>query len=119
MFCVRICNKNDILCYSCSKKVSSLRMGRIYCQDSRGDLVDYNQPPTEEFKMYTENPSIRYVSSADHWFTLMKAVMNDCWFDKSGIYRSMTIPEIEHMMHKLYYCWLMMGKDMYNWSEEE
>lgn len=39
MFCVRICNKNDLLCYSCSKKVSSLRMGRIYRQDSRGDQM--------------------------------------------------------------------------------
>ena len=40
MFCVRICNKNDLLCYSCSKKVSNLRMGRIYCQDSGGDPLN-------------------------------------------------------------------------------
>ena len=81
--------------------------------------MDYNQPPTEEFAKYTRNPSIRYLKSTDHWFTLMKAVMNDCWFDQSEAYRYLTKNEIDHMMHKLYYCWMMMGRDLYGWSEEE
>ena len=41
LFCVRICNKNDILCRLCGKKVSSLWMGRIYCQDSGGDPLSW------------------------------------------------------------------------------
>lgn len=66
-------------------------------------MRDYTQPPTEEFAMITRNGA-RY---PDHWLTLMKAVMNDYWFD---------VPHAEHgpwhepayvdlFMHKIYYCW--------------
>ena len=37
LLCVRFCNKDHVLRQNCRKKVSSLWMGRIYCQDSGGD----------------------------------------------------------------------------------
>ncbi len=76
-------------------------------------MKDYNKPPTEEFKMLSESP-IR--DNMNGWFTLMKGVMNDYWFDHP-CYQDYTVMEIDHLFHKLYYCWMMMGKQLY--PEEE
>ena len=45
-----------------------------------GRIMNWDEPPTEEFARFTNNPSIRYLRSVDHWFTLMKSVMNDLYF---------------------------------------
>ena len=39
MLCVRFCNKDHVLRQNCRKKVSSLWMGRLYRQNSRGDSI--------------------------------------------------------------------------------
>ena len=39
MLCVRFCNKDHVLRQNCRKKVSSLWMGRLYRQDSGGNLM--------------------------------------------------------------------------------
>ena len=72
-------------------------------------MKDYNQPPTWEFKMLTNNT--RY---PNHWLTLMKAVMNDYYFDVCQL------PEnkiVDTFIHKIYYCWLMQMKEIH--GEEE
>ena len=80
--------------------------------------MNWDEPPTEEFARYTNNPSIRYLRTVDHWFTLMKAVMNDLYFDVPESMRYLTRKESDDLMHKLYYCWKMMGRDLYGDDEE-
>lgn len=72
-------------------------------------MKDYNKPPTDEFKMLTN----ANFNDFNTWFTLQKSVMNDYWFDHSE-YFEFTKSELDHLFHKLYYCWLMMGNDIYN-----
>jgi len=76
-------------------------------------MKDYNEPPTEEFKMLTESP-IR--NNFNGWFTIQKSVMNDYWFDHVN-YHEFTAMELDHLFHKLYYCWKMMGEEMYGQIE--
>ena len=75
-------------------------------------MRDYNSPPSYEFKMLTNNT--RYPG---HWMTLMKAVMNDYWFDAPDHHHYLTKNEIDDMIHKIYYCWLMQMREMH--GEEE
>ena len=126
LFCVRICNKNDILCQSCGKKVSCLWMGRIYCQDSRGDKVNWNNPPTEEFehltKKYAEISKLVEQHTAYSyypWMTMLKAVLNDYWMDNpyKDEYESWNLDFVQHFIHKIYYCWYMTMKQLH--GEEE
>ena len=77
-------------------------------------MKDYNLPPTEEFKMLSESP-IR--NNLNGWFTLQKAVMNDYWFEHP-LYNEFTALELDHLFHKLYYCWMMMGKCLHGDEEE-
>lgn len=72
-------------------------------------MKDYNKPPTEEFKMLTNHHGADF----NIWFTLQKSVMNDYWFDHPS-YFQFTKSEVDHLFHKLYYCWKMMGNDIYN-----
>lgn len=76
-------------------------------------MKDYNKPPTPEFEMLTKHFGFDF----NTWFTLQKAVMNDYWFDISEDpeYRP---HELDHLFHKLYYCWMMIGKEKY-WIQEE
>ena len=76
-------------------------------------MKDYNKPPTPEFEMLTKH----FGSDFNTWFTLQKAVMNDYWFEHSD-YFEFTKSELNHLFHKLYYCWMMIGKEKY-WIQEE
>ncbi len=75
-------------------------------------MRDYNKPPTDEFAM-KEMSLIR--NDLNGWFTLMKSVMNDYWFDRPPqphhIHGSLWANRdyVDHFMHKMYYCWMMMG----------
>ena len=75
-------------------------------------MKDYNVPPTAEFKMITESGRVY----PHRWFTMMKAVMNDYWFDHPT-YHEYTSMELDHLFHKLYYCWLMMGQELFDDEE--
>ena len=77
-------------------------------------MKNYNIPPTEEFEMLTNH----FGSNFNTWFTLQKAVMNDYWFNirEDPEYRA---HELDHLFHKLYYCWMMMGKDLFDKEENE
>ena len=77
-------------------------------------MKDYNVPPTDEFKMLSES-SIR--NDLNRWFTLQKAVMNDYWFDHFE-HVEVNAVNLDHLFHKLYYCWMMMGKSLYGDEEE-
>lgn len=71
-------------------------------------MRDYNKPPTDEFAMKGTS-FIR--NDLNGWFTMMKSVMNDYWFDQYQL-PHMTIDEFnftDEFMHKMYYCWMMMG----------
>lgn len=71
-------------------------------------MRDYDQPPTEEFAMI-EKSQIR--GDLNGWFTLMKSVMNDYWFDTPwephGPWHEPAYVDL--FMHKMYFCWLQMG----------
>ena len=75
-------------------------------------MKDYNQPPTEEFAFKERTYG---VGDLNGWFTMMKCVMNDYWFDKPPephhIHGSLWMnPEyVDHFMHKMYFCWMQMG----------
>ena len=66
-------------------------------------MTDYTQPPTEEFKHITERG---FHDSAFHWLIMMKAVMNDYYFDAPGYPQWLQdIDKVDLFMHKLYFCW--------------
>ena len=75
-------------------------------------MKDYNQPPTEEFAMIA-NSAIR--NDLNGWFTLMKSVMNDYWFD-DPVYRTFTAMELDHLFHKLYFSWMQMGIQLHGYD---
>ena len=79
-------------------------------------MKDYNLPPTEEFEMLTNSNRIKYIPN--YWLTMMKSVMNDYWFDcPKDDYPWRDYEFIDHLFHKLYYCWLMEMKMIH--GEEE
>ena len=75
-------------------------------------MKDYNQPPTEEFAFKEKSP---IMGDLNGWFTMMKCVMNDYWFDIPAwdtrkIEDTWMDPEyVDHFMHKMYFCWMQMG----------
>ena len=80
-------------------------------------MKDYNLPPTEEFEMLTN--SIKGNVIPGFWLTMMKSVMNDYWFDApkdDAPWRDYEF--IDHLFHKLYYCWLMTLKIEFGDEEE-
>ena len=83
---------------------------------------DYNQPPTEEFAMLG-NSFVR--DDLFSWFTLLKSVMNDYWFDVPGqpdrVHASLwgEPAYVDLFMHKLYYCWMKIGQHLHSQDEEE
>ena len=82
----------------------------------------YNQPPTEEFAMLG-NSFVR--DDLFSWFTLMKSVMNDYWFDVPGqpslVHASLwgEPAYVDLFMHKLYYCWMKIGQHLHSQDAEE
>ena len=72
-------------------------------------MKDYNEPPSWEFKMLTGNTRYPF-----HWLTLMKAVMNDYYFD---VGHPIKMENLDTFMHKIYYCWLMTMREIH--GEEE
>ena len=77
-------------------------------------MKDYTQPPTEEFAMITNN--VRHYRPYG-WFTLLKSVLNDYYFDvppgQDDMTRWADKEFLDHFMHKIYYCWQEHGKELY------
>jgi hypothetical protein len=84
-------------------------------------LKDYNLPPTEEFKMLTNSERTKHIPN--YWLTMMKAVMNDyyfdCLIDEDFLDCWRDEDFLDHFFHKLYYCWLMEIKTKKDWVWEE
>lgn len=76
-------------------------------------MKDYTLPPTWEFEHFA---TVGHRIGADHWLTLMKAVMNDYWFD-NPIKGDWTSEVIDEFIHKIYFCWQEYVK--FRYGEEE
>ena len=70
-------------------------------------IMDYNKPPTEEFARLTDNT--RY---PNQWLTMLKCVLNDYYFDVPPTF-DLEIDDLDHMFHKIYYCWLQAMKELH------
>lgn len=80
-------------------------------------MKDYNKPPTWEFEFWSNR---EHPLGYDHWLTLMKAVMNDYWFD-NPVKGDWTLEHIDEFIHKIYFCWYFYLKGKYDeegWEEE-
>tara|TARA_R100001594_G_scaffold31945_1_gene59408 strand:- start:86 stop:337 length:252 start_codon:yes stop_codon:yes gene_type:complete len=83
-------------------------------------MKDYTVAPTEEFDR---------IMNQDHrhgmlrWFTMMKSVMNDYYFE-NGIdgdieFMKLDLAGVDLFFHKMYFCWQELGKELFDWEEEE
>ena len=69
-------------------------------------MKDYTKAPTEEFEM---------IMNHDH--------RNKYYFD-SGIdgdmeFMKLDLAGVDHFMHKMYFCWQELGKELFDMEEEE
>lgn len=82
-------------------------------------MKDYNKPPTQEFEFLTNSPKYAWQMDNNYypWLTLMKAVMNDYWFDHPN-YNEYNASELDHLFHKLYYCWKMTMEQIHGDEEK-
>ena len=78
-----------------------------------GRMKDYGRPPTPEFA----RTRWRDIPKLNQWHMMLKCVLNDYWFDTNDDNWLDDSSQVDHFMHKLYYCWMKMGEDMY--GEEE
>jgi hypothetical protein len=83
-------------------------------------MKDYTKAPTEEFEMIMNHD---HRNKMVRWFTMMKSVMNDYYFD-SGIdgdmeFMKLDLAGVDHFMHKMYFCWQELGKELFDMEEEE
>tara|TARA_Y100000593_G_scaffold74011_1_gene136056 strand:- start:332 stop:580 length:249 start_codon:yes stop_codon:yes gene_type:complete len=79
---------------------------------------DYTIAPTEEFKRIKERPHNEFMPYLNRWHMMIKSVLNDYWFDTNDDYWLDDSSEVDHFMHKLYFCWQEMGIAIYGDEEE-
>lgn len=79
---------------------------------------DYTIAPTEEFKRIKERPHNEFMPYLNRWHMMMKSVLNDYYFDTNDDYWLDDSSQVDHFMHKLYFCWQEMGIALYGDEEE-
>jgi len=70
--------------------------------------MDWNKPPTDEFAMLTDNT--RYPL---HWMTMLKSVLNDYWMDNPNRSNVLADTNLQHFIHKIYYCWYQTMRELH------
>ena len=78
----------------------------------------YDIAPTDEFKRIKERPHNEFMPYLNRWHMMIKSVLNDYWFDTNDDQWLDDSSEVDHFMHKLYFCWQEMGNAIYGEEEE-
>ena len=83
-------------------------------------IEDYTIPPTDEFKrIHEDDAGFMHHPPIHRWHMMLKCVLNDYWFETNDDEWLDDSSQVDHFMHKLYFCWQEMGRHMYPDEEEE
>jgi len=85
-------------------------------------IDDWTIPPTEEFKrIHEDDESFQHFPKLHRWHMIQKCVLNDYFMDghdRELDFMKMDLAETAHFIHKLYYCWQEMGRELFGDEEE-